>query len=1308
MSAPAPLFIVAVVGDRGAGKTSFTTRFASDTFSDVHTPTIGLDFTTKKVSLHGVEVRLQLWELGGADVRRGLPDTHRAVFRGVHGVIIVGSIQESAAESLRAWLEEVELLAPRTAVKMIVGAKDDDLNAFGGLVDEAAAFAASRRVLFASTSAMEGRGVSGAMMRLVAAMCDARGVRGPKPHAKPQQRPPPQPLQLQMQPPPPPPQSHPRAKPSLVSPRGGVRPSPVHMQGAFTPQTRAPPSSVVAATKLQAAHRGSVDRRLLARHGWRQQQQRQLRVRQAAATHVQAAHRGHADRRKHAARKRHQQLARPPPVPYSSQSEPPAEVAAEAPPVEARLQSTARFSPESPAEAMLAYEAAVERAAEAEAALEAARAAQPPSPSPPTQEPPAAQAARLPSSPAPQASPPLVFMRGDSMVSEIGVPIGHAGQLVDVARLSSVEQQAMDALPEASRVEALALFQQLSSSRRPAASPTPALAPPPVAAGRSPPGPPPRQRDLAAARLQAAHRGSVDRRMLVARQRQSQFEQQQRRRHAAAVQMQARHRGHSARQLTSALAAQAAPRPSPHRAPATAAASSSSGSTPILRFAPDGSMRPAECDAASSSPTLPSSTGPRAPLAPPPVTAGIAPPGMPPPARLAPPPVPSGQAPPGPPPPHTPPNSSTGTMGGMGSGDDARRAMAARQLQAVHRGNSTRQVLDQFSLHTASIILERHSPPAARAKAAPRNASSRFGSANLTKLSAPRPPPTTKAPAVATARAGASGAPRPTSRSPPVPAPTFAPTAAPASMQVPPPVLAAPAAVSPNPPSVRSPPHRACEASSLVQCEEPPVPLASAVRCCVPPTSAPPPPTPPPLPPPPPQRSSAPWHAIFRCMPWSVPKSIDERLQDETRSAVSIQRRWRGRSKQLTLKIRLALKALPPGAAAGACAGGLDGIGAMVCDELGAQVWSRAIYNAPPEWDEEEMAAAMTQALCRPARAAEVWLLAKPTRMERALISMYASLPPRPPKRQTPTPAAAPPPRAAVLAATAPAPVPTAAPLPPAHPSFLTDIGMRAGGTRAAAPTIHAAPAAPTALRPAFAPAPARSPAAPAPAPAPAFGNVVALAARSAAANNRPARSVADAVPEHKQDPTTAAVQWVAAVTGADLAVDAPELSRTPSDLTRAHEWLRSGEVLCALANAIRPGSVGKVARSGQGGAGAKPFRQMENIAQYLDACAAVGVPAHDLFRTVDLFEGSSMRQVVRNLHSLGRVAQSVAGFGGPHLGARLATRTQRSFSDAQMAKAKGMPSKWMAVQQTLSEQISAHRSTLKPVYREWEKPSEL
>ena len=52
----------------------------------------------------------------------------------------------------------------------------------------------------------------------------------------------------------------------------------------------------------------------------------------------------------------------------------------------------------------------------------------------------------------------------DSTASEMGAPVGlDVGSLVDVARLSGAEQGAVDALPEASRIEALALFQELST-----------------------------------------------------------------------------------------------------------------------------------------------------------------------------------------------------------------------------------------------------------------------------------------------------------------------------------------------------------------------------------------------------------------------------------------------------------------------------------------------------------------------------------------------------------------------------------------------------------------------------------------------------------------------------------------------------------------------------------------------------------------------------------------------------------------------------------------------------------------------------
>ena len=103
--------------------------------------------------------------------------------------------------------------------------------------------------------------------------------------------------------------------------------------------------------------------------------------------------------------------------------------------------------------------------------------------------------------------------------------------------------------------------------------------------------------------------------------------------------------------------------------------------------------------------------------------------------------------------------------------------------------------------------------------------------------------------------------------------------------------------------------------------------------------------------------------------------------------------------------------------------------------------------------------------------------------------------------------------------------------------------------------------------------------------------------------------------------------------------------------------WLRSGVVLCQLANCLQPGLVPRVSETD------KPFKQMENIGGYLDACRKYGVPAQDNFLTVDLFEGKNMNAVVRNLHSLGRAAQAVEGFGGPHLGTRLATKAERNFT---------------------------------------------
>jgi len=115
-------------------------------------------------------------------------------------------------------------------------------------------------------------------------------------------------------------------------------------------------------------------------------------------------------------------------------------------------------------------------------------------------------------------------------------------------------------------------------------------------------------------------------------------------------------------------------------------------------------------------------------------------------------------------------------------------------------------------------------------------------------------------------------------------------------------------------------------------------------------------------------------------------------------------------------------------------------------------------------------------------------------------------------------------------------------------------------------------------------------------------------------------------------------------------------------------EELKSGEVLCRLANKIKPGVVAKIS------AMKMPFKQMENIANYLNACTALGMPTFESFQTVDLFENKNMLAVVTNLHSLGRRAQIVPGFTGPALGAKLADANKRNFTAEQLAEAKAAP----------------------------------
>ncbi|OXU23881.1 hypothetical protein TSAR_014583 [Trichomalopsis sarcophagae] len=133
-------------------------------------------------------------------------------------------------------------------------------------------------------------------------------------------------------------------------------------------------------------------------------------------------------------------------------------------------------------------------------------------------------------------------------------------------------------------------------------------------------------------------------------------------------------------------------------------------------------------------------------------------------------------------------------------------------------------------------------------------------------------------------------------------------------------------------------------------------------------------------------------------------------------------------------------------------------------------------------------------------------------------------------------------------------------------------------------------------------------------------------------------------------------LEWIKAITGENI--------NTSGDMENFYETLRDGTLLCRLANCIQENSVKKINKS------AMAFKCMENIGAFLDAARAFGVPAQEVFQTVDLWEKQNLNSVVICLQSLGRKA---GNYGKPSIGPKEADKNVRHFTEEQLKAGQGV-----------------------------------
>eukprot|EP00252_Welwitschia_mirabilis_P011706 TRINITY_DN26078_c0_g1_i1.p1 TRINITY_DN26078_c0_g1~~TRINITY_DN26078_c0_g1_i1.p1 ORF type:complete len:210 (+),score=42.83 TRINITY_DN26078_c0_g1_i1:378-1007(+) len=118
------VFKLLLIGDSGVGKSSLLLRFTSDSFDDL-SPTIGVDFKLKYMTIGGKRLKLSIWDTAGQERFRTLTSSY---YRGAQGIIFVYDVtrRQTFTNLSDVWAKEVDLYSTnKDCIKMLVGNKVD-------------------------------------------------------------------------------------------------------------------------------------------------------------------------------------------------------------------------------------------------------------------------------------------------------------------------------------------------------------------------------------------------------------------------------------------------------------------------------------------------------------------------------------------------------------------------------------------------------------------------------------------------------------------------------------------------------------------------------------------------------------------------------------------------------------------------------------------------------------------------------------------------------------------------------------------------------------------------------------------------------------------------------------------------------------------------------------------------------------------------------------------------------------------------------------------------------------------------------
>ncbi len=165
---------IVVIGDPDVGKTSLVIQFTEKAFRKTYLPTIGVNITEKTVSHGSSLITFVIWDIAG---QSKFTKMRKHFYTGASAVLLVFDLtKKNSLNGAKDWYEDVKRsLSAGPPNCILLGNKNDMVDARAVGNDEARALATVLNVPYFETSAMTGKNVQEVFDRLAAAIISKQG-----------------------------------------------------------------------------------------------------------------------------------------------------------------------------------------------------------------------------------------------------------------------------------------------------------------------------------------------------------------------------------------------------------------------------------------------------------------------------------------------------------------------------------------------------------------------------------------------------------------------------------------------------------------------------------------------------------------------------------------------------------------------------------------------------------------------------------------------------------------------------------------------------------------------------------------------------------------------------------------------------------------------------------------------------------------------------------------------------------------------------------------------------------------------------